>query len=126
MCLSILSVLCPPCAVGFKRGCGCDFLINVLLSILGWVPGCIHACCIGIFLFIIIMLLKNNKHSNLKCALLIAYYLFCMLHPVLVHGEQPQGQTVVVNNTQMVPPPVISQPQHTVVVVDHNNRYARY
>ncbi|ODM98600.1 Plasma membrane proteolipid 3 [Orchesella cincta] len=44
MCLHILSCLFPPLAVCFKRGVGCDCLINVLLTILGWIPGCCHAC----------------------------------------------------------------------------------
>lgn len=29
----------PPVPVFIKRGCGADFLINICLSILGWIPG---------------------------------------------------------------------------------------
>ena len=39
----ILSVLLPPVAVLMNRGFGSAFLLNVILTILGWVPGVIHA-----------------------------------------------------------------------------------
>ena len=39
----VLSVLLPPLAVLLKKGLGGAFLLNVLLTILGWVPGVIHA-----------------------------------------------------------------------------------
>ncbi len=38
----ILCILLPPLAVGLEKGFGKDFLINVLLTILGWFPGVIH------------------------------------------------------------------------------------
>jgi len=43
VCLYILAIFLPPLAVFFKRGCAADFLINICLSILGWIPGVIHA-----------------------------------------------------------------------------------
>ncbi|KAN0091942.1 UPF0057 domain containing protein [Hyaloscypha variabilis] len=43
MCLYFLAIFLPPLAVFFKTGCNADFLINILLSILGWIPGVIHA-----------------------------------------------------------------------------------
>ena len=43
MCLYFLAVILPPLAVFLKTGCGANFLINILLSILGWIPGVIHA-----------------------------------------------------------------------------------
>lgn len=39
----ILSILLPPLAVLLTKGFGKDFLINLLLTILGWLPGVIHA-----------------------------------------------------------------------------------
>nr|WP_321222834.1 YqaE/Pmp3 family membrane protein [uncultured Psychroserpens sp.] len=39
----ILSILLPPVAVFMEHGLGKQFLINVLLTILGWLPGVIHA-----------------------------------------------------------------------------------
>ncbi len=39
----IISILLPPLAVALKHGLGKDFLINLLLTILGWLPGVIHA-----------------------------------------------------------------------------------
>ena len=42
--LAILGVLLPPVAVLIDRGCGCAFLINLLLTILlAWIGGIIHA-----------------------------------------------------------------------------------
>jgi uncharacterized membrane protein YqaE (UPF0057 family) len=46
-CCRLLSLLCalffPPIAVLMERGCGCDLLINILLTLLGFIPGMIHA-----------------------------------------------------------------------------------
>ncbi|KAI0256753.1 hypothetical protein BJV78DRAFT_1166757 [Lactifluus subvellereus] len=43
----ILKIICaiflPPLGVFLERGCNADFLINILLTILGWIPGIIHA-----------------------------------------------------------------------------------
>ncbi|KUI69994.1 Plasma membrane proteolipid 3 [Cytospora mali] len=39
----IVAIFLPPLAVFFKRGCGVDFLINIGLTILGWLPGLLHA-----------------------------------------------------------------------------------
>ncbi|KAH6655491.1 putative cation transport-related protein [Truncatella angustata] len=39
----ILAVILPPVGVFLERGCGADFCINVLLTILGYIPGIIHA-----------------------------------------------------------------------------------
>lgn len=42
--LIVLAVIFPPLPVCIKRGlCSCDFLINICLCLLGWVPGMIHA-----------------------------------------------------------------------------------
>lgn len=39
----ILNILLPPLAVFLKHGLGSAFLISVILTILGWLPGVIHA-----------------------------------------------------------------------------------
>ncbi|MBZ9632261.1 YqaE/Pmp3 family membrane protein [Salegentibacter sp. LM13S] len=39
----ILNILLPPLAVFLKHGLGVTFLISLLLTALGWVPGVIHA-----------------------------------------------------------------------------------
>lgn len=39
----ILSILFPPLAVALEKGAGKDLLINILLTLLGWLPGVIHA-----------------------------------------------------------------------------------
>jgi len=43
ICKIILAIFLPPLAVLWERGCGCDLLINLLLCLLGFLPGCIHA-----------------------------------------------------------------------------------
>ncbi|GAA5995407.1 YqaE/Pmp3 family membrane protein [Rhodotorula paludigena] len=46
MCLYFLAIFLPPIAMCFRLGRGigaCDILINILLCILGWIPGVIHA-----------------------------------------------------------------------------------
>ncbi|MGB5943736.1 MAG: YqaE/Pmp3 family membrane protein [Leeuwenhoekiella sp.] len=39
----VLCLLLPPLAVFLKHGLGGAFLLNLLLTILGWLPGVIHA-----------------------------------------------------------------------------------
>ena len=39
----IVSILVPPLAVFLKKGAGKDLVINILLCILMWVPGILHA-----------------------------------------------------------------------------------
>ncbi|GBE87600.1 Plasma membrane proteolipid 3 [Sparassis crispa] len=41
--LYFLALFIPPLAVFFKRGIRADFWINILLWILGWIPGVLHA-----------------------------------------------------------------------------------
>ncbi|KAJ6496587.1 hypothetical protein C8R47DRAFT_1212892 [Mycena vitilis] len=39
----IAAVILPPLGVFLERGCGADLLINILLTVLGFIPGIIHA-----------------------------------------------------------------------------------
>ncbi|ETN42468.1 uncharacterized protein HMPREF1541_01624 [Cyphellophora europaea CBS 101466] len=41
--LYFMAIFLPPVSVFLKRGCAADFLINICLSILGWIPGVLHA-----------------------------------------------------------------------------------
>ncbi|CAH6721512.1 protein Sna4p [[Candida] jaroonii] len=44
LCLIIISVLFPPLPVWIRRGiCTMDSLINILLCVLGYIPGLIHS-----------------------------------------------------------------------------------
>ncbi|KAI1492505.1 hypothetical protein F5X96DRAFT_626001 [Biscogniauxia mediterranea] len=43
ICKIIFAVLLPPLGVFLERGCGADLCINILLTILGYIPGIIHA-----------------------------------------------------------------------------------
>ncbi|KAL0097388.1 hypothetical protein J3Q64DRAFT_1713156 [Phycomyces blakesleeanus] len=39
ICKIVLAVVLPPLGVFFERGCGCDLLINIGLTCLGYIPG---------------------------------------------------------------------------------------
>ncbi|MFO0874628.1 MAG: YqaE/Pmp3 family membrane protein [Phycisphaerales bacterium] len=39
----IIAILLPPLAVGLRRGFGLQLLLNIVLWLLGWIPGVIHA-----------------------------------------------------------------------------------
>ncbi len=39
----ILNILLPPLAVYLKHGLGSTFVISLILTIIGWIPGVIHA-----------------------------------------------------------------------------------
>jgi len=41
--LIIVAIIFPPAAAAFITGCSCDLLINILLTVLGYIPGHIHA-----------------------------------------------------------------------------------
>ncbi|GAB7354225.1 hypothetical protein MBLNU459_g4768t2 [Dothideomycetes sp. NU459] len=43
LCLVIIAIFLPPLAVLLRTGCGGSFLINIVLTILGWIPGILHA-----------------------------------------------------------------------------------
>lgn len=42
-CSALLAVVFPPCGVFCATGCSYDLIINILLTILGWIPGVLHA-----------------------------------------------------------------------------------
>jgi uncharacterized membrane protein YqaE (UPF0057 family) len=39
----VLAILLPPLAVFLKHGLGGKFLISILLTLIGWLPGVIYA-----------------------------------------------------------------------------------
>lgn len=39
----IIAILLPPVSVFLKKGIGIDLLINIILTVLGYLPGIIHA-----------------------------------------------------------------------------------
>ncbi|CCL99792.1 uncharacterized protein FIBRA_01814 [Fibroporia radiculosa] len=43
VCLILIAIIFPPAAAAFITGCSCDLLINILLTVLGYLPGHIHA-----------------------------------------------------------------------------------
>jgi uncharacterized membrane protein YqaE (UPF0057 family) len=54
-CCYITAIFLPPLAVFMKRGIHFEFWLNILLTILGWLPGVIHA-------FYIIHKFKRASH----------------------------------------------------------------
>lgn len=42
-CRVILSIIIPPLGVFLKVGFGLQFWINILLTLLGYIPGLVHA-----------------------------------------------------------------------------------
>lgn len=36
-------IFLPPVTALMERGCGIDFVLNIILTICGWIPGMIHA-----------------------------------------------------------------------------------
>ncbi len=43
ICKIILAIIFPPLGVLAEKGCECDLLINIGLTLLGFIPGIIHA-----------------------------------------------------------------------------------
>merc|ERR1712032_76192 len=43
LCALIFALIFPPISVLLVRGCGCDFLLNIILTLLAYIPGMIHA-----------------------------------------------------------------------------------
>ncbi|MEL6752947.1 MAG: YqaE/Pmp3 family membrane protein [Pseudomonadota bacterium] len=39
----LLNVFLPPVGVALHRGIGVQFLISIVLTLIGWIPGIIHA-----------------------------------------------------------------------------------
>merc|ERR1712210_37303 len=42
-CTRLCALIFPPISVLLVRGCGCDFLLNIILTLLAYIPGMIHA-----------------------------------------------------------------------------------
>ena len=39
----LLTIFLPPVAVALRQGIGWQFVLNVVLTMIGWLPGVIHA-----------------------------------------------------------------------------------
>lgn len=46
ICKVFWAIFLPPLAVFLEKGCGSAFVLNILLTLLGWLPGQIHAFCV--------------------------------------------------------------------------------
>ncbi|PMD45273.1 UPF0057-domain-containing protein, partial [Hyaloscypha variabilis F] len=54
ICKIILAIILPPLGVFLERGCGADLLINILLTILGYIPGIIHALYVHLYICVVV------------------------------------------------------------------------
>ncbi|GBF67064.1 plasma membrane proteolipid [Trichophyton mentagrophytes] len=63
ICKIILAIILPPIGVFLERGCGADLLINICLTILGYIPGIIHALSV---IPSVRVKDNNNKNNNNK------------------------------------------------------------
>jgi uncharacterized membrane protein YqaE (UPF0057 family) len=43
LCKIIFAVVLPPLGVFLERGCNSDLFLNIIFTILGYIPGIIHA-----------------------------------------------------------------------------------
>lgn len=43
ICKIIIAILLPPLGVFLERGCSGSFFINILFTLLGYLPGILHA-----------------------------------------------------------------------------------
>jgi uncharacterized membrane protein YqaE (UPF0057 family) len=50
--LILLAIIFPPLAVLLSDGIGINLILNIILTLLGWIPGLIHA---------LLVVLKNRK-----------------------------------------------------------------
>ncbi|KAI5194503.1 hypothetical protein E4T39_08646 [Aureobasidium subglaciale] len=64
----IIAIVLPPLGVFLERGCGADLLINILLTILGYIPGIIHA------LYVTIALCASLVSTNTSRSYIILKY----------------------------------------------------
>ncbi|KAK1409544.1 hypothetical protein QVD17_36070 [Tagetes erecta] len=56
----ILAILLPPVGVFLRYGCGMEFWICLLLTILGYLPGIIYA----IYVLVVYILLANHQDGS--------------------------------------------------------------
>ncbi|CAI7639224.1 UPF0057-domain-containing protein [Penicillium manginii] len=43
LCNILIAIFLPPLSVFLQRSCGCQLLINIILTCMGWIPGSAHA-----------------------------------------------------------------------------------
>lgn len=47
--LAVIALFIPPLAVGLQTGCSFELLLNILLTLIGWIPGVVHAWLVSLF-----------------------------------------------------------------------------
>ena len=116
-CALVVSIFFPPLSVLMLEGCGVDFCINLLLTLLGWIPGIIHACCI-------MARPESTQHQHL---ITTTNYLpqtqqpsyYPQVHVINVQPSEPPPQPPPPGLHLPPPPPYQQQP-------DYNNVPQKY
>merc|ERR1712130_815070 len=63
LCALIFALIFPPISVLLVRGCGCDFLLNIILTLLAYIPGDFIFTFFFFFIFFIIIILTLFSHN---------------------------------------------------------------
>jgi uncharacterized membrane protein YqaE (UPF0057 family) len=109
--LIITAVILPPAAVCLRFGCGADFLINLLLTILGYFPGTYHTIPYHTIESLHhSLMLKNNG------VVLVWYVKTGLLHAIWILGKRTGDE---VYNP-------ITSPAHTTGIHTHHHHHPSY
>merc|ERR1711939_163405 len=93
----ICKIVLPPLGVFLERGCNADFFINILLTILGYIPGIIHA------LYIILKYWARAQND-------LPYYT-TDYHPSPRGPTQPRFQSLISHPRLLIPQTCYSRPR---------------
>ncbi|EJD05606.1 UPF0057-domain-containing protein [Fomitiporia mediterranea MF3/22] len=87
--LIIVAIIFPPAAAAFIAGCSCDLLINILLTLLGYIPGHIHA------FWLIYKKMKAEEMYGIGGYRYVGNGGFEPMYPVQPAGQAPQSYGAV-------------------------------
>eukprot|EP00536_Pseudo-nitzschia_multiseries_P015705 jgi/Psemu1/218862/e_gw1.935.23.1 len=45
-CGLVCAYILPPVGVFWQYGCSCEFIVSIILTMCGYIPGIIYACCV--------------------------------------------------------------------------------
>ena len=110
ICETIWGIICPPVAVFMKRGCGKDFWINLVLTLLLYVGGWIHCfrlngltCCESVLIIIFPPGAIAIRQKKLTMDFLLNCIFVCLLYlPAPYHAYY-----IVANSPSCAKPPVV-------------------
>ncbi|KAG0695687.1 hypothetical protein DFH29DRAFT_256570 [Suillus ampliporus] len=76
--LIFVALIFPPAAAAFISGCGCDLIVNILLTLLGYFPGLIHALWL---IFKRANVQERRGAGNYRCEYLKILRVSCITRP---------------------------------------------